>query len=294
MSIAELEKENTLAMAKAAAEKLLGTEAPEVPPVAPVVAKEETPVVPPVVEAPKAKPTTDEAKLETAIDALEDDESPLKPDEKGALTMPFKAFERRIERAGKAHLKAIFGTDNREEILKMKKDYEKVLAEREEERRSKLAAEEVLKEDLAKERKRANELESKWNAQQEEQAAAVEEERIGVIASKYLDADSFDLAHYKFAKHLKKLTAEKLDAYTDTDVENWYKNFAEKHPKHARPADAPPPAVKKVGLNVGASGDKKPSVKTVDPNAKTPVPGKANSMTNAEWNTYKRQHGITY
>ncbi len=285
MAIDDILKENAADFAKKDAEKLAlaGTTVVETPVVETVVAKKDEPVET-VVEA---KPTPDAAKLETAIDSLEDDEAEVKPDEKGAVKMPFKQFERRIQRAAKASLKAIFGTDNRDDILKMKKDYEKVLTDREEERRAKLAAEDLLKEDLAKEKKRANELETKWNDHEEAQAAEVEEKRIGVIASKYIDEDSFDLAHYKFAKHLKKKTEAQLDAYTDEDVEKWYKSFAEKHPKFAKEAKAEP---KKAGLNVGAAaGDKKPSPKTVDANAKS-----VKEMTPQEWSKYKRAHGISY
>jgi hypothetical protein len=93
------------------------------------------------VKTPEAKvaDATAEAAQTKALDALaDDDEAEVKPDEKGVVTLPFKAFERRIARAGKAHLKAVFGTDDREAILKMKSDYEGLLAKQDEDRRSKL------------------------------------------------------------------------------------------------------------------------------------------------------------
>ena len=52
-------------------------------------------------------------------------------DKDGNITMPFRAFKTRLMRATKADLKKMFGTDDRDAILKQKDEYEQLLTERE-------------------------------------------------------------------------------------------------------------------------------------------------------------------
>lgn len=315
-NIDEIVREGQQLLAEKAAKELLASkeEAQKTEPVAakeekaaPVAEASEKPVDPPKKAAsasaaedkatsspPKADPIKDEAKLDKALDDIEDDDddpdSELKADDKGNIKLPYKAFKTRITRASKAALKSVFGTDDREQIIKMKEDYEKMLSDRETDRRTKMAAEERAKEDLEKAHKKISDLEARELARQEAADAEREEKRITNIASKYVDAGALDLAHYKFAKHLKKFSKDELNEFDDERIENWYQKWAAKNPKLAASA---PKEEKKVPVNVGASQPVKPSPKGSD-TQKTAARGYANSMTDEEWKAYKRQHRISY
>ena len=265
------------------------------------------------------------AKGEPVVEPVEEDEEPV-ADAKGMISLPSKQFAKRLARATKAALKEAFGTDDLAAIKKMRLDHESLLSKQDEERRSKLDEVTRANEDRDKALERAR-LAEEREATRAEDADAEREERVcNGIAAEYLDKDAFELAHFKFAKHLKRKSAEELENYTEEQINAWYKNFAEKHPKYAKvDAAAAKAAADKatqdaadkaaadkvaadkaaadklagrrvvvVPANVGAAG-KKPDSKLADPNVgKTPSPGHANSMTNAEWAKYKRDHKISY
>jgi hypothetical protein len=240
-----------------------------------------------------AQPTEDKAKLAKAIDSMEDEESEVSADEKGMVKLPFKSFERRVQRAAKAALRSVFGTDDREAIMKMKGDYESMLAKQDEDRRSKMDEVARIKEDKDRAENRVKELETLELQRQEAVEAQATEELVNKISNDHIDPEFQELAHFKFAKMLKRKSEDELAEYTDAKIADWFAKFATKNPTYAKKAAAAKP---KAPLNVGAVDTKKPNPKGtgIEDVKKNSSSDEVKKMSPQQFAIYKRQNGYSY
>jgi hypothetical protein len=246
-----------------------------------------------VVEEETAVPTEDKAKLAKAIESMEDEESEVSADEKGMVKLPFKSFERRVQRAAKAALRSVFGTDDREAILKMKGDYESMLAKQDEDRRSKMDEVARIKEDKDRAENRVKELETLELQRQEAVEAEATEQLVNKISNEHIDPEFQELAHFKFAKMLKRKSEEELAEYTDEKIADWFQKFSVKNPTYARKVPAPKA---KAPLSVGAVDTKKPNPKGVgiEDTKKSTASDDIKKMSAKDFAIYKRQNGYSY
>lgn len=219
--------------------------------------------------APPAAPPKTEAKSEPAKEPsneprtpreLADDDDEL--DEKAPYQLTGAALKKRLQRFSKRTLKEHFGTTDPDEIKGKLKKLEKLESDAEEARKAKLSEEEKTKEELAKERARAEKAEMRARELEDQHTVATQERRIGGFASKFIDDDLVDDALERFAKYvMKELTPKEASRLTDGDIEKWFEDLAEKKPKFAktRPEakrEEPKVEAKKTPINNGNAGAK--------------------------------------
>jgi len=250
--------------------------------------------------APPAKdPEKEKVELSGAVlpDDADDDELEKFADDDGYIKFPIKAFKTRINRATKKELKKIFGTDDRDAILKQKDDYEKLVNEREQERRAKLQESERLKEDLKKATDEKEALKREYEAKEEARLAAEGAADVKKIASAHVEEKYAKYAYRDFKKHVRKLSDEEVDKLAGDDkVAAWFQQWAKENPEMAKKAttDTDDKGKKKVGINTGGKDENRPPPPGSGANlaGKTPRPGQPNSMTKAELAEYMRGKGL--
>lgn len=265
----------------------------------------------PVVEPPKAAeppkaepPAAAEADAATVADD-DDDEDSLKKivDKDGHIRMPYKSFKTRIQRADKASLKKIFGTDDRDAIIKLKNDYEQMLQERENSRRAQMKEDERLREDLKKAEERASAAEKRHEEYQLEQEIDRSDRAVNTKVAKQVKAEYLDDAVSALARHVVKLGAEGAEGFGEKEIDDWLKEQLEKKPAWSAEAKEPvkvePAKVEptKKPLTTGGTVAKPaaaPTSSSAATQGKTASPGKQNSMTSAEYQAYLRERGIQY
>jgi hypothetical protein len=240
----------------------------------PVVVVEGDPK-PPVApkEEPKPQPkavakTTPTPKTEAKVmpDDADDDTADQYVDDEGMLQIPFKAFKTRIARARKSELKSIFGTDDRNEILKIKTDHEKLVSEREKSRREQQSELEREREDRKKAEERAKKAEETLAAREEAREIERTNGELETVAQQHFSAEYTDYALTKFKAHLRELDEKELDEkYPDGKegkkaIDEWFADLAKKHSKLAKPAPKAEPEkkVEKKKLTNGNDGNDRP------------------------------------
>lgn len=195
------------------------------------------PAQPPKVEA--KEPASNEPRTPRE---LADDDDEL--DEKAPYQLTGAALKKRLQRFSKRTLKEHFGTTDPEEIKGKLKKLDKLEADAEEARKAKLSDEEKTKEELARERARAEKAEMRSRELEDQHTVTTQERRITSVAAKHIDDDLVDDALERFAKHvMKELSPKEASKLTDTDIEQWFAELAEKKPKFAR-GGAPAPETK--------------------------------------------------
>ena len=242
---------------------------------------------------PKPDGDADDAKPETRKAADGDD---VDVDDKGSVTMPFSAFQRRLTRAAnqatRSALKDIFGTDDASQIKKMVKQGKEAQASLDKTRREQMTEVEKLKEDNERLRARAEE-EGKLSTYEEDQLAEKGEKVVAGIAGKFISGDYVEDAVASYQRHLAKLSNDELGQLDAKDIEEWFKEYASRKPALARK----PGERRKVQepASNGPDPAKKPEpAKPGSNTSKTPRPNQQNSMTKQEWEEYKRQRGLNF
>jgi hypothetical protein len=215
----------------------------------------------------------------------EDDEI---PEDSELVSMSKQALTKRLTRHTKKELRDRFGTDDMDKIKADLEELKTLRAEKEENRRKQLSEIERAKEDAAKEKKRADDAEKKHQQALDAQSFA----EYDAQATEAL-AESVAPKHVKRAlRELKEhvMTLDEADLKNPKKVfAQWTKEFVKENPEFAKPAEEPP---KKVGLTTGPKTNTKPEKGNIDLATKTPMPGKANSMSRAEYMAYKRERGL--
>jgi hypothetical protein len=212
-------------------------------------------------------------------DALDDDQLKKYADKHGVIHIPFGKFSTRINRAKKASLIDVFGTDDRTKIKGMKDEYEAAVNKREEERRAKLEETDRLKEDARKEKERADTLQAQIDSDAETRLVKGTVDELSTMAGAAGAQPKFTrYAVTDFKEHLKGLEEDALEALTDTEINAWFATWVKDNPEMAKGADA-----KKTITDGAAPADKPAAPKAGDPGMqKTLKPGQPGSMTRDE------------
>lgn len=222
---------------------------PAAKPKEPVVAK---PAVEgtPVETTPKGEP-----KRVRLSDA--DDEIPT--DFEGLVEMSSKTLAKRLNAAKKSEVRQLYekyGVKNAEELqakLTRAKELEDEDAAR---KRETMTTTQKLESDLKKEKELRVESDRRALRVTENYVIDKQENRITKLAGKYLDGDYIDVILPKFAVHLRKNYDEtQLKGIKDSDIEEFFKGYAEKHPKLARESKS---ERKKIPLTNGARTGNRP------------------------------------
>jgi phosphatidylserine/phosphatidylglycerophosphate/cardiolipin synthase-like enzyme len=223
------------------------------------------------------------------------------------MVLSKEKFNERIEQAKRAERKKLieaFGTDDPNEIRKIKSELEEMRKEREERERAKMSEVERLNADLEKARKEADAWRTKARAADEQRAFEKQDSIIRKIASRYVGDDYVDDVAFLYARQvLTKVSPRDAAKMTDKDVEKWFASYAKSKPAFARvqpsaapaPAPAPKPEPERRPLTTGARPVQRPMPNTTNAAAaKTAKPGMPNTMSKAEWEAEKRKRGISY
>ncbi len=250
----------------------------------------------PVAKEPVAKDDEEEERKEAEKrKAVDGDEVDV--DDKGSVSMPFSAFQKRLTRAAtqatKSALKDIFGTDDASQIKKLVKQGKEAQAQLDKARREQMSEAEKLKEDVDKWRARAETAEKQLTSYEEDKLAEKGEQVVAGLASKYVSGDFVEDAVAVYQRHLSKKSDDEIDALDSKAIEDWFKDYAARKPAVARK----PGERRKVAeaANNGPDPSKKPEPgKAGAASSKTPKPNQPNSMTRQEWEEYKRQRGLNF
>lgn len=222
---------------------------------------------------------------------LTGDEDDEELDSKATFELSASAFRKRIDRANKATLKELFGTDDVEAIKKERENYLKLKETAEEERRKKLDEVTRLKEDKEKAEARAAEAERR--AQEVENKRQLDEEvrALTRVAAKHLDEEYVeDIINGPFHRYVADLSDREREKLTERDVDGWFAEYAQKKPKLAKGYVEQKPKV--LPATNGIVDNKRPAqVNGKDLTEKTPKPGQPNSMSRAEYNEWKKRQG---
>jgi hypothetical protein len=247
--------------------------------------------------APEKKPDGGASKPD-GVTLADDDEREDLPEDK-PITLKKKNLDKRIataKRTAKKELLAEFGTDDIEEIKKKIKLADAAAEKEEKARQESLSKEEKLQEERDAAVRERDELKTRHRRFQREVELKGEEYRVEKIASRHVDPEFSEAAVGKFVAHLAKTfdlkTKEgrkKADAMSDADVDKFFSTLVKEKPKYGLAPEERREARTKVPITNGITEDK-PEQRTET--TKTVLPGRANSMTKAEYNDYKRKNRI--
>ncbi len=260
------------------------------------------PVVPPVVAKTEVKaPEPPATKPDLSAKVKDDPDADPVPDADGFVKMPAKAFLTRVKRASKTALMDMFGTDDKDAILKWKRDYDGMVTKQEADRVAQLSKEEKLNEELKAANEKAAKIEQDFTSFKAKQEYKTADREVAKLASKHIDDEAVEFVAMKFSKYYSKLDPKDpeekalIRSYLKhpEKIEEWCGEYAKKHPKYAR--EAAPEKKEKVveakpPITNGKPPENKPRIPITTPTGKTFKPGQPNSMTREEM---KRQ-GISY
>ena len=258
-------------------------------------AAKEPPATPEPAKAAPAKETPAPAlapeKKTVAVEPAEIDESADIPANASLIQLTPQALSKRLDRYTKKQLEEHFGTAD---VAQIKSDLAELKVAREEKeaaRRAALTEIDKAKEDAAREKKRAEEAESKLQKTLDSHTYAEYDRAAEIALTEHLDPEAVELGILKLKKHVLSLDDDELEDPSKV-FETWAKDFAKKNPKYAKAAEAAPEP-KKIKLNTGTDTRTRPEKSPVSLAEKTPRPGQPNSMSRAEVAQYKRQRGLS-
>lgn len=275
----------------------------------PVQAKE--PQDKPAERKPAPKKPSNEINGDDVAALLPDELRDIKSNVKdGMVTLPYEAFVARITRAQRSELRKAFGTDNLQDILKMKSEYENLKKEKDAAEQARMSEIERERKEKEKARQELTEWQQKYTKLERQTTAKEAGDMIKSIASKHINMQYAKHVMRDFAEDLlNSYTPAQLEKFTDKHIEHWFKGYVKKNPVYAatpvqpsQPNANPTPETKKPKVQVPmTNGTKaaKPNAPTAGNSPPSVVggkdvrPGKANSMTKAEYEQLKRSMGIT-
>jgi len=203
-------------------------------------------------------------------------------------------FKDRLKRAQASKLQSIFGTTDINEIMGMKKELEDRRKAESEKKLSEMSEIDRLKTLHEEERKKRLDFEKKYKQETRMTAIKGEESRIRSIFTEHIDPQYFKHVARDFAEDLiikRKLTSEQIAKIGEKTLGKWLSNYLKSNPAFKKQTSATPKEEpKKPATNGGGTTPATPaSVPTKDVR-----PGKANSMSDAEWREYKRKNGFNF
>lgn len=169
----------------------------------------------------------------------------------------FKAVK---DKAAKAQLIKMFGTDDASAIQEKLRIADELQAKADEQRRAQLSESEKLKEDLARLQAEKAQFETKAQAAEKRLKVEKETRRLAGIAAKYINAEDVrDIALPKLKEYLRtNFSARELNRLSDKDIEKFFAELARKKPgiAKAQRASQPAPATKRVPVTTGPRNPK--------------------------------------
>lgn len=221
----------------------------------------------PEFKVPPATPPTTPASTPAGVQAVEKktvhltDDGEI-PDDADVLTLPPKAFKKRLQNASKAELNKLYeslGVKDKAELEAWRAEIEAGKKEKEEARVAALSKEEKL----AEEKTKAEQERDQWKTRYEQHVSQTQmsEQRGQVmkLGAKFIDEDYLEDQLPLLAKHLTgKYTDQELSDLPDSVIEAWFADRVKAKPKLARDG-APPPALEKKALTTGTKDPGAPS-----------------------------------
>lgn len=274
-----------------------------VPPISPAAGP---PIVPP---DGKGKPATPPATPSPAPPAAasggdgpkrigDDDEIPETAD---LVSLSPGALKKRLARASKGALREAFGTDDVAEVQAKIKRADELEKAEEERRRLQLSSEEKLKEDVAREKSRADSLEKRLEIERWEREKSAVEARTAQVATRFVKnkAACQRAVMLDLKDHVAGLSDSEAESFGESQMEAWIKNWASENPEFALapdapPPPAPPPAHPGARLSLGAGTTPPASPTPPGGVGKTAKVGQPNSFTDDEWKAEKKRIGLSY
>ncbi len=196
-------------------------------------------------------------------------------------------FAQKVNQATSAQLKKIFGTDDPKQIINMKREYDAIKQKTEEERRAAMTAQEKLADDYRRSEADKEKYKSLLDRERMGRAAERQENEIkrifnGKVDDRYQRHVMRDMAQ----EFLKKKTPKQLSMTTNADIEKWLTEYLRKHPafrasRSAGPARSGTPSGGRTPPKVAAQG-------------KTLKLGQPNSMTDKEYQEYKKKNNLDF
>lgn len=278
--------------------------APAAPPAAPTTPS----VVAPIERTPTRK-----------ILSADDDSLP----EADAFEISPSAFKKRLERHGKAQLKQLFGTDNVEEIMEMKRQNEEFKAKQEADRLAQMTESERYRTQMEQEKANAAHWKTQYETYVETQALREQDQQMTKLASAYVNPKCMNYMMMEFATHLQGVEESEIGepaAYADA----WFKSYITANPEfglqqpqtqvdpeaQARAAAAgaaaqqavqgapqgtpPKPVTQMLNNGINPTANRPPNATPTNAQGKTLAKGFPNSMTDAEAREYMRANGYTF
>lgn len=305
-------------------EKIMGTEAQEgqgsttqatVTNGAPAAQQAAPAAPPPPAPVQQSAPVAQSVERVPTRKLIEDNDDEI-PRDAELLEMSPVAFKKRLERSKRSELKSLFGTDNVEEIQKIRSEYAELKKAHEDKRLADMSEVERLKEQLARTEEARSKFEQHVQQMEQDRVIAAADQKVMGMATRHIHPRYMRQEVERLKYFIRGLSEEEMKD-EDAVLEEWFKSFIAEVPWMAKdyappapevpPPPAPPPPVAQVGqvpavqrpppvqvpmTNGGA--DRPAQAQAAVSWEKTPAPGKPNSMTDGEWMSYKRVHGISY
>lgn len=217
----------------------------------------------------------------------DDDENDSTSQANGMVQMPMASFTRRLQREAKKTLRELFGTDNRAEILEMKKSLDKYRTEEEEQRKKNLAEIERIREEAAADKRAREEAEERASSLEQERMAERYDESVKSIATEYIKPKFYRHAAEDLRDFLREEYEDNLDAVNKKVIADFFREYAEENPEFALEQRSVP-------ISNGASANRPTAPVSGNMQSKTARPGQPNSMSNAEYRALLRERGLAY
>jgi hypothetical protein len=226
-----------------------------------------------------------------------DDDADLRVTEKNGkkfIQLSQDKFKDRLQKHTKKELKELFGTSDRNEIMRWKKKYDEFEADAEKRKREEMTERQKIEAD------RDAALSAKEVAERRAARATdyvdrqKTQRKVAAVARDHVHPDKLDMALGLFRLHLSSLSRKKLDALVKdkTAWGEWFKDLAVKNPEMSKAGAV------KVDEPVETKTEKKPAGNGLSPKDK-PQPDKGGSngksvkeMTPAELKAFAASKGI--
>jgi hypothetical protein len=218
-------------------------------------------------------------------DSDEDEDSTSQAN--GMVQMPMASFTRRLQREAKKTLRELFGTDNRAEILEMKKSLDKYRTEEEEQRKKNLAEIERIREEAAADKNARMEAEARAAELEQERMAERYDEGVKSIATEYIKPKFYRHAADDLRDFLREEYEDNLDGVNKKVISDFFKSYAEENPEFALEQRSVP-------ISNGAPVHRPAAPISGNAQSKTARPGQPNSMSNSEYRALLRERGLAY
>jgi hypothetical protein len=269
------------------------TPKPETPP---VTKPEGKPEGKPDPKATKPEPASGTPTQPAPEEPSDDEElATFEKNGKKFISLSQDKFKDRLNKATKKELKELFGTSDRAELLRWKKQFDDFQKEAEERKREEMTERQKIEADKNAALDAQKVAERRADRAVDSLRRAKTEKGVRSAAREYVHGEKIDMAIDLFRAHVLGLSRKKADALVKHEGD-WFKSFVETNPDFAKSVKAaPPPSAETAETKT----EKTKANNGIAPKEK-PEPGKAGgtngksvkNMTPAELREYARANGI--